>query len=60
MFDGDTASSNGILSKQANEEVNNYLNSVSRYIGTNGKLMHVSTDLVNLTLFNLSRDPSMR
>lgn len=60
MFDGDTASSNGILSKQANEEVNNYLNSVSRYIGTNGKLMHVGTDLVNLTLFNLSRDPSMR
>lgn len=58
-FDGDTASSNGILSKQANEEVTSYLNSVGRYIHSNGKLMHGTTDLIKLTIFNLSRDPAM-
>lgn len=55
----DTASSNGILSKQANEEVTSYLNSVGRYIHSNGKLMHGTTDLIKLTIFNLSRDPAM-
>ena len=56
-FDGDTASSNGVLSKQANQEVNEYLDSVGRYIHSNGKLMHGTTDLIKLTIFNLSRDP---
>ncbi len=57
-FDGDTASSNGILSKQANAEVNTYLNDISRYVHPNGKLMHGMTDLVKLTIWNLSRPPA--
>lgn len=57
MFDGDTASSNGVLSKQANQEVSEYLDSVGRYIHSNGKLMHGTTDLIKLTIYNLSRDP---
>ena len=56
----DTASSNGVLSKQANQEVTEHLNSTTRYIGTNGRLMHGTTDLVKLTVFNLSRDPAMK
>ena len=59
-YDGDTASSNGVLSKQANQEVTEHLNSTTRYIGTNGRLMHGTTDLVKLTVFNLSRDPDMK
>lgn len=53
----DTASSNGVLSKQANQEINEYLDSVGRYIHSNGKLMHGTTDLIKLTIFNLSRNP---
>lgn len=56
----DTASSNGILSKQANEEVAKYLDSVGRYVSSNGKLTHIPTNLIDFTLFNLSRDPSMK
>ena len=55
----DTASSNGILSKQANQEVTDYLNSVDRFVHSNGNLMHGITDLIKLTIFNLSRDPSI-
>ena len=32
MFDGDTASSNGVLSKQANQEINEYLDEESEFI----------------------------
>ena len=53
----DTASSNGVLSKQANREVSEYLDSVGRYIHSNGKLMHGTTDLIKLTIYNLSRNP---
>ncbi len=55
----DTASSNGVLSKQANQEINEYLDSVGRYIHSNGKLMHGTTDLIKLTIFNLSRNPAL-
>lgn len=56
-FDGDTVSVNGILSEEANKEVNDYLNSLNRYIHTNGSVMPKHDDLVALTIYNLSRDP---
>ena len=58
-FDGDTANANGVLSKQANEEIQKHLNSLTRYVHTNGGLMHGITDLVKLTIYNLSRNPSI-
>ena len=56
----DTASSNGVLSKQANTEIHQHLNSLTRYVHTNGNLMHGTTDLVKLTIYNLSRSPILQ
>ena len=56
-FDGDTISANGILTTEANEETNKYLDSKARYIHTNGSFFTGKTDLISLTLFNLTRDP---
>jgi hypothetical protein len=58
-FDGDTVSVNGVLSKEANEEIYRHLDSVERFVHSNGSLFAKHTDLVALTVFNLSRDPSM-
>ena len=57
-FDGDTVSVNGILSNEANEEVRQHLDSVQRYVHANGSLYLGLTDLVALTLYNLSRSPA--
>ena len=56
-FDGDTVSVNGVLTKEANEEIYKHLNSVERFVHTNGSLFAKHTDLVALTVFNLSREP---
>ena len=56
-FDGDTVSVNGIISVEANEEVRKHLLSKERFIHANGELFASKTDLANLTIFNLSRDP---
>ena len=53
----DTVSINGIISEEATEEVKKYLNSKERYLHANGSLMPKMTDLIALTIFNLSRDP---
>lgn len=58
-FDGDTVSVNGVLTKEANEEIGNYLDSIERYVHTNGSLVYSKTDLISLTLFNMSREPSV-
>lgn len=54
----DTVNVSGILTKEANEEVLAHLDSVDKYILPNGELTSAITDLVKLTLYNLSRDPS--
>ena len=52
----DTVSVNSILSKEANEECAEYLNTIRNTIGANGRLAYGwSTDLVTLTFFNLSK-----
>ena len=56
-FDGDTVSVNGILSEEANKEVNDYLDTLNRYIHTNGSLMPKHDDLIALTIYNLAREP---
>lgn len=53
----DTVSVNGIISKEANEEVHKYLNSPSKYIRSDGSLYMGYSDLQKLTLWNLTREP---
>ena len=57
-FDGDTVSVNGVISVEANEEIRKHLSSKERYIHANGGLFPAKTDLISLTIFNLSRDPA--
>lgn len=54
----DTVSVNGVLSEEATEEIKKYLNSKERFIHANSSLYASKTDLINLTIFNLSRDPA--
>lgn len=56
-FDGDTVSMNGIISKEANDEILKYLDSPARYVRSDGSLYMGTTDLNKLTLWNLTRDP---
>lgn len=53
----DTISCNPILSDEANKEVDDYLNSKQKYIRPDGSLYALMTDLINLTFYNLSRNP---
>lgn len=60
-FDGDTISVNGVMSKEANDECNNYYNSLGSLIDINGTLLvNIDTDLINWITFNLTRDPSIK
>lgn len=54
----DTISVSGVLSEEANEEIRKHLDSIERYVHTNGKLYCANTDLVELTIYNLSREPT--
>lgn len=57
-FDGDTVSVSGVLSEEANDELNNYLRSPVSVVGANGTLnVGLSTDIAKLTFYNLSRIP---
>ena len=57
-FDGDTVSVNGVLSKEANKEIYEHLDSIERFVHPNTSLFPKHTDLIALTVFNLSRDPA--
>lgn len=56
-FDGDTVTASGMLSVEATDENRKYLESKERYIAADGKFYATKTDIAELTLFNLSRDP---
>jgi hypothetical protein len=58
-YDGDTISANGIMSDEANVECREYLNKPRSIISTDGKFIKsASTDLTDITFFNLTRDPN--
>lgn len=60
-FDGDTISVNSVMSKEANDECNNYYNSLGSLIDINGSLLvNIDTDLINWITYNLTRDPSVK
>ena len=57
-FDGDQVSANGVMSKEANDECTEYNERAESVITINGKLLATAdTNLVRLTLYNLSRIP---
>jgi hypothetical protein len=56
-YDGDTSNATGVLSAEANAENKEYLDSIKSVIQPNGKLVFGWTDTVNLTVFNMTRDP---
>lgn len=59
-FDGDTISVNGIMSDEANKEVDAYYNSLGSLVDLSGGLLvNLDTDLVKWITFNLTRDPSI-
>lgn len=59
MHDGDTVSNNFVFSKEANEEIEQYLNSKKSIVTPSSKLaVGINTDLAERVIFNLSRRPS--
>ena len=55
-FDGDTASANYVLSKDANDEIKAYLESKRSVLNQEGNFVTgAETDIINMTLSNLSR-----
>ena len=57
-FDGDTISANAIMSDEAVQECEDYLNDPRSYINPNGKFLNsVATDLTEMVIYNLTRDP---
>lgn len=55
-FDGDMGSGDGVLTDEAIDEVNDYMNSKRGYIGTDGKLIaSAETDNSNLLFHNLTK-----
>ena len=43
-YDGDQVSGKGVFTKEANDEIENFINSKSNYIGLNGKCSMVTTN----------------
>lgn len=57
-YDGDTVSANIIASEEANEENERYLNDLKSIIRPDGTLsIGGNTDLIDLSVYNLLRDP---
>lgn len=57
MFDGDTISTNSVISDEANSEDDAYIGSLRFMVKVNGELNVDFTSLTKLTYYNLTRDP---
>ena len=58
-YDGDTVSANFVMSKEANDEVRNYLGRLSSYIDvTKSFVTGGKTDIIELMIANLTKDPT--
>lgn len=59
MHDGDTVSNNFVFSKEANDEIVQYLDSKRSVVTPSTTLaVGINTDIAKQTIFNLSRKPS--
>lgn len=59
MHDGDTISNNFVFSKEANDEIEKYLSSKQSIVTPSSDLaVGINTDLSEVVIYNLSRDPS--
>jgi hypothetical protein len=57
-MDGDTVSNNGIIGEDSNREIDEYLHSLRDLITPNNTIYTgANTDVIGLTLYNLSRLP---
>lgn len=56
-FDGDTVSVIGVMSTESNKEVDEYMNSPQSVLKTNLSFSLSFTNVVDLTLFNMTKDP---
>lgn len=54
--DGDMVVSRGLFTKEANEEADNYINSIANCIGLNASSVRTPGDVATHTLYNLTRD----
>lgn len=58
-YDGDTVSANFVMSKEANNEIRDYLGRLSSYINvTKSFVTGGKTDLLGLMIANLTKDPT--
>ena len=57
LYDGDTISSNSVISDEANNETENYMNSLKFIVNSDGSLNIGINDLTKLAWYNLTRDP---
>ena len=54
-FDGDQSSSKGVFTKEANDELIEYINSKANYIGFNGKCSRTSSNEAIQSIFDVTR-----
>ena len=54
-FDGDQSSSKGVFTKEANDELIEYINSKANYIGFSGKCIRTSSKEAIQSIFDLTR-----
>lgn len=59
-FDGDQVSVNSVMSVEANQEFQDYYNSLGALVNlTGGLVVNINTDLIRWVTYNLTRDPSI-
>ena len=54
-YDGDQVSGKGVFTKEANDEIENFINSKANYIGLNGKCSMVTTNESIQSMYNLTK-----
>lgn len=57
MYDGDTMSSHGTISDEANSETDEYMNSLRFMVRGSGELNIDVTALTEMAYYNVTRDP---
>ena len=59
LHDGDTVSANSVISKEANDELDNHLGSMKSIVKPNKELAIIFDNLTKLVVYNITRDPKV-
>ena len=54
-YDGDQVSSKGVYTKEANQEIEEFIHSKANYIGLNGKCSLITTNESIQSMYNLTK-----